>query len=219
MKKITHSSWLFVGISMFVLSGQSWLSAQDKKTVSMEEANAFFQAKDWPNAVEAFKTMTEHDSSKGQAWLRLGLSYHSMKQFESAITAYEQAERLGFSPARTRYNLACAQSLMKQKEAAFEWLDKALTAGFKQVQTLETDLDLVTLRADPRFKDALQRADKNARPCEFNPKRRAFDFWVGAWDVFNPQGEQVGTNVIEKDLNGCMLVETGLRLAAAMGRA
>ncbi len=45
------------------------------------------------------------------------------------------------------------------------------------------------------------------------PEHRAFDFWLGEWDVYNPQGQQAGTNRIEKILNGCALLEnwTGSR--------
>jgi hypothetical protein len=39
------------------------------------------------------------------------------------------------------------------------------------------------------------------------PEYRQFDFWVGTWDVFNPQGKLVGTNAVTLELNGCVLHE------------
>ena len=36
---------------------------------------------------------------------------------------------------------------------------------------------------------------------------RQFDFWLGDWEVTNPQGTVVGTNTIRKILNGCVLHE------------
>lgn len=36
---------------------------------------------------------------------------------------------------------------------------------------------------------------------------RDFDFWVGAWDVFGPQGRQVGTNTIALLFDGGALSE------------
>jgi len=49
-------------------------------------------------------------------------------------------------------------------------------------------------------------------PCA-EPERRALDFWLGEWDVFNPQGQKAGVNRVEKILNGCALLEnwTGSR--------
>ena len=36
---------------------------------------------------------------------------------------------------------------------------------------------------------------------------RAFDFWIGEWDVYQPDGTLAGTNTIEREHNGCMLQE------------
>lgn len=36
---------------------------------------------------------------------------------------------------------------------------------------------------------------------------RAFDFWAGDWEVFNPEGEKAGENSITIEENGCLLVE------------
>lgn len=43
-------------------------------------------------------------------------------------------------------------------------------------------------------------------PCA-TPEHRAFDFWVGEWQVFTPAGALAGTNRIEKIVNGCALLE------------
>ena len=37
--------------------------------------------------------------------------------------------------------------------------------------------------------------------------RRAFDFWLGSWDVFAPDGRRVGTNRIEPLYDGAALAE------------
>ena len=44
-------------------------------------------------------------------------------------------------------------------------------------------------------------------PCMDGGRYAEFDFWVGAWDVFIPDGRQAGTNLIEKAEQGCVLVE------------
>ena len=45
-----------------------------------------------------------------------------------------------------------------------------------------------------------------AAPCA-DPPSRQFDFWIGDWDVFNPEGKQVGTNRIAL-LYDCVLHES-----------
>ena len=112
-----------------------------------------------------------------------------------------------FYPFITRYNIACSYALSNDAEAAFSWLDKAMESGYSNVDAMKTDKDLTTLHSDPRFEEMVQKADKNARPCLHNPRYNEFDFWVGEWDVYNAQGQKVGENIIEKDLNGCRIVE------------
>jgi hypothetical protein len=39
------------------------------------------------------------------------------------------------------------------------------------------------------------------------PEHMQFDFWAGDWNVFNPQGQQIGTNRISRVSGGCALLE------------
>ena len=40
-----------------------------------------------------------------------------------------------------------------------------------------------------------------------DPAYRQFDFWLGKWEVFRPDGKVAGTNRIEKEYSGCVLHE------------
>lgn len=51
------------------------------------------------------------------------------------------------------------------------------------------------------------KAQSPAPPACAGSEYRVFDFWVGEWDVYNPQGVLVGTNSIQPSLNGCVLHE------------
>lgn len=45
-------------------------------------------------------------------------------------------------------------------------------------------------------------------PCETDPEYRKLDFWVGSWDVYdNHDGTLDGTDVVEKIVGGCAVVE------------
>jgi hypothetical protein len=39
-------------------------------------------------------------------------------------------------------------------------------------------------------------------------EHRQFDFWIGTWNVVNASGQSLGTNRIERILNGCVLYES-----------
>ena len=53
---------------------------------------------------------------------------------------------------------------------------------------------------------ALGTAGAGAAPCEA-PEHRQFDFWVGEWSVYRPDGALAGTNRIEREYGGCVLHE------------
>src|SRR5205085_3224967 len=54
-------------------------------------------------------------------------------------------------------------------------------------------------------------------PCA-DPATRQFDFWIGDWDVFNPDGKQVGTNRIAP-LYGCVLHESWKAMKVVEGQS
>ncbi len=43
-------------------------------------------------------------------------------------------------------------------------------------------------------------------PCAEGPFR-AFDYWLGTWAVYHPEGERIGTNTISIVSEGCALLE------------
>src|SRR5437868_10036375 len=49
-------------------------------------------------------------------------------------------------------------------------------------------------------------AQQQQDPCAA-PEAAQFDFWIGDWDVFNPQAKQAGVNRIER-LYGCGVHES-----------
>jgi hypothetical protein len=55
-------------------------------------------------------------------------------------------------------------------------------------------------------------------PCTAAPYRD-FDFWVGNWDVRNPAGTLVGTNVVSSRLGGCVVEESWTSAFLGSGRS
>lgn len=56
------------------------------------------------------------------------------------------------------------------------------------------------------------------RPCA-GPMHRQFDFWLGEWNVFNPDEVQVGTNVVTSELDGCVVTESWMGAGGIPGRS
>ena len=55
------------------------------------------------------------------------------------------------------YDEACRQALAGQKEAALDWLDMAVAAGWFGYRHMQQDKDLVSLHGEPRYEAAVQR--------------------------------------------------------------
>jgi hypothetical protein len=50
-------------------------------------------------------------------------------------------------------------------------------------------------------------AAPQSQPCS-SAAHRQFDFWVGEWEVFSPNGAPAGVSAVRKILNDCVLHET-----------
>ena len=59
---------------------------------------------------------------------------------------------------------------------------------------------------DPATTPASPAAATAPGPCS-GPERRAFDFWIGEWEVTGPKGNVVGHSRIESILGGCAIAE------------
>jgi hypothetical protein len=83
---------------------------------------------------------------------------------------------------------------------------------------MQSDPNLAGLRDDARFKGVVEGSERNARPCKFAPEARQFDFWVGVWDV-QVGGRTVGTNVIERLEEGCLIMESWTGRGGTTGKS
>ena len=172
----------------------------------IKQADEFYQAQDWAKAAAAYEGVTKAEPSNGRAWYRLGVALHSTGKFEQAIAAYQKSVQIGNNPFAI-YNTACSYARLGDKDKAFEWLNKAINAGFTQPARIKSDTDFDSLRSDARFEQALRLADKLANPCMHTVEYKQFDFWVGDWNVHNQQGQQVGTNTIQRITGDCIILE------------
>ena len=120
----------------------------------------------WREAAHRFEAYARKNPGKGRAWYNLGFASLAGNRPEEAVTAFSTTLDLGYRKPATMYNLACTYSRLDQKDAAFDWLFKALEAGFDESGTLRSDDDLDNLRGDPRYRKALAMARTKDRVSE-----------------------------------------------------
>jgi tetratricopeptide (TPR) repeat protein len=190
---------------LFAVLGQT-VFAQAQPSPKMLAANELLKSQHWAEAAKAYEDIVNEEPNNGRAWYQLGVARFSLQQFEPAIAAFQKNVAISKNP-NVMYNMACAYARLGQKDKALEWLDKAVNNKTPLFVNMATDPDLVSLRDDARFKELLIAQDKQRRPCMYSTEARQFDFWVGEWDVFNPQGQKAGTSVIQQISAGCGVLE------------
>jgi SagB-type dehydrogenase family enzyme len=122
-------------------------------------------------AAEALKPMLEPVAlACAQAF---GL--YARKQYPAAAQEYEAAFKLGTASNIDYYNAGCTWALAGNKDAAFRNLNEAVTKGWRELDQLKQDEDLVLLRKDKRWKQLVGRIEQEnalrvaALPDEHKP--------------------------------------------------
>lgn len=186
----------------------------------LDEANKFFQAKDWTNAAKAYEGITQKDPTNFQAWNRLGSIYHSSDKFEKAVAAFEKALALNPNGPVVQYNLACAYARLNNTDKAIAALFKLAPSGFFQPEQISADTDFAGLQNDPRFKEVLAQAQKASHPCTAAPEFRQFDFWIGEWDVVsNGSNQPAGKSSVQLMLGECVIFENWTGALGVSGKS
>jgi len=182
------------------------LAAEKATPTAWSEAGAAYQKGDWKAAASAYEAIAKKEPESGRAWYRLGVSYAKLGRPKDAIPAYMKAEAIGQNPV-VRYGLACAYAQAGDKDQAYAWLEKAIAGGFRSVDQIKTDEDLVSLRGSDRFAEIVKKVEWNQRPCTHVTENRQFDFWLGDWEVSSPEGTVVGKNSITVENGDCWIHE------------
>ena len=179
----------------------------NQQSSRMVAANDLFSAQKWPEAADAYEQVVKSETSNAAAWSNLGSARYWLKQYQPAADAFEKSVAINAS-GFTMYNLACVYSLLGQKDKAIEWLAKTVDNPKMILPAVNfNDPDLAAIKDDARFKALADKVDRKIHPCKFSDESKQFDFWVGEWDVYNPQGRKTGTSVIQSIASGCGVLE------------
>lgn len=156
--------------------------------------------------VDSLTAVIRREPKNGLAHMRLGHALLGLGRLDEAAAAYRKANAIGFGRLVAAYNLAAIAARQGQADSAGAWLGRAFAAGYGDFAGLSADPDFAALRGRAGFDTLVAGARARAYPCEHDDRYRAFDFWIGEWNVVM-NGAQVGTNSITRELAGCALYE------------
>lgn len=90
----------------------------------------------------------------------LGNAYTALGMYEKGLQVDLKLSRLMPEHPIVHYNLACSYALLKNVDASFEALERAIALGYKDIHHLERDKDLNSLREDIRYKKLIEKMKK-----------------------------------------------------------
>jgi len=205
---------LFSSILLTLLAHSAVLALAAEVTPSSQsletQADERYRSKDWPAASSAYAALVAKRADSGMAHFRLGVAELHLGHLDRGLAELESAEKLGGPVPQIAYWKACANAAAGRADRAITELERASAAGFAQTTALDDEPLLSNLRSDSRWPALRKRIDSAAHPCRYDSRYRAFDFWIGEWDV-RPAGAPETTppaeNVITLEYDECVVHE------------
>lgn len=102
--------------------------------------------------------LREAGSGSAEQWFEQGREAYDDGHYDSSASAYLRAAAGGYRKDVALYNAACSFALDGQKDEALQTLQKALDAGFDDLDQVAMDSDLAALRAEPRYQEMARRS-------------------------------------------------------------
>jgi tetratricopeptide (TPR) repeat protein len=152
---MTHAVLL---VTSFLLCVLSTVALADDVTDSAnllelrQEAELAYSDRDAEYAEALFLQIAEESPDDPEAWFGLSRAYEWSGQLEKAIDAAERVQQLGYvDRSYLSYRLASLNALAGHRDAAMQWLERALREGYEERPEIQSDEAFVSLRSDPQF--------------------------------------------------------------------
>jgi len=94
--------------------------------------------------------------SKDNPYKKSGMEKYKEYDYNGAIEDFEKSLAVDDSDVATHFNIACAYSIMENKEKSFYHLSKAVELGFRDFEKIKTHDALAYLRIQDEFETFVQ---------------------------------------------------------------
>lgn len=144
------------------------LDAQVRSLATEQARMADEQAK----AADALKRATEQHSRAAQQQYRStdksrpyseGYSLYNEGDYVGALEAFRRSVEVNHLRGESLYNMACCEALLGNPEESLDLLEQAWEAGYHELEHIQQDDDLNTLRDDERYKAFIEKNSRASR--------------------------------------------------------
>lgn len=108
--------------------------------------------------------------AQSSEWTEAKKAYDA-KEFSKAAQLYLSIVKKNPEAVETWYNAACSLALAGDKDQSFKTLDRAVDHGYHNIDQIVKDLDLVSLKSDPRWPQLIAKVEAKSK---LYPKRMSW---------------------------------------------
>lgn len=213
---------VFLAVAVIMLVAESFfLQAQSANLITAEmraEANTVYQASEWAKAAAAYEKIVALEPENVGSSYRLGIVYLNLNQ---SGDAQKYLDKVFASSPNAVFALALARAYAQagNKAKAFEIIEKSTKLGGIAPETLTAEKDFDRWKTDADFQALIKKSDLAVNPCKASVEFRQFDFWIGEWEVKNPQGVPSGTSSVQLILGECTIFENWSSAGGSNGKS
>lgn len=120
----------------------------------VNDAEAAATAKDWKKAAGLWTAVNAQNPFHRGHWQKLADSRRLAGDYQGAIGAYGKVIELTTSrPADAAYDIARCHAALGEMDRAMEWLEKAMSYGYRYLNDLREEPLFESYKADARFRE------------------------------------------------------------------
>ncbi len=167
---------------------------------------AAFNNGQWEKVISVLSEHLKTNIADSSAWFQYAVANMKLSKYQEAQNAFDLALKTNFYPYQVYYSQAVLYALKLETSKMYDALDQAVAAGFGAIKRIETEEAFTSVNTEARYMEIIQKVNENAYPCLTDENHRAFDFWLGEWEVM-VGGRKVGDNSITRANGGCAIHE------------
>lgn len=198
---------LLLTLSSAALAQSDTPAAEDNEPVVADPAQLAFEEGRWEDAIAEYRELLAAYPEDRLSLLRIAQSQRELRRYDEALATLEQARTANAPEAMIDLERARNLVLLGRSDDALAALDSADHSGLRALTLVEGAKEFDAFRGTSRFERVHRNVRGRVYPCEGEPEASAFDFWIGRWEVRQPDGTLVGTNTITKRDGGCSIQE------------
>jgi hypothetical protein len=177
---------------------------------------AFEQGR-WEDVITEYRAILAERPEDRMSRLRIAQAERELGRHEAALATLEEARRASAPEAMIELERARNLLALGKREEALAALEASDHLGLRARELLESAPEFDSIRDDERFELVELSVRARVLPCEGSPTAGQFDFWLGRWEVRQPDGTLVGYDTITKRDGGCTIYEQWDGYAGASG--